>query len=163
MNAARQAIWAIDPHVGISAGGSIERALIDFYRSPEFDLFTLSAFAGIGLALIAVGIFSVMAYSVSLRTHEIGVRMALGAAAPRILLMVFARGLRLVTMGGALGLAAAYAFSSVLVSRMSGVSPTDPLTFAVVAAIVVLVGLGACLIPARQATRVDPSSALRCE
>jgi putative ABC transport system permease protein len=160
---AREAVWAVDPQVSISAGGSIEKTLTDFYRSPQFDLFTLGAFAAIGLALIAVGVFSVMAYTVSLRTHEIGVRMALGAASGRILLMVFSRGLRLVATGGAIGLAAAYSFSSVLVSRIATVSPTDPVTFGVVAVLVLSVGLLACFFPARQATRVDPLIALRCE
>jgi len=160
---AREAIWAIDPGVGISAGGSIEKTLTDFYRSPQFDLFTLGAFGGIGLALISVGVFSVMAYTVSLRTHEIGVRMALGAGSARILLMIFAKGLRLVATGSLIGLAAAYMFSSVLASRIPGVSPTDPVTFGSVATVVLLVGLLACFLPARRATRVDPLVALRCE
>jgi putative ABC transport system permease protein len=124
---------------------------------------TLGAFAGIGLGLVAAGIFSVMAYTVSLQTHEIGVRMALGARQALILRMVLLRGLRLIAAGSAVGLAAAYGFSSVLVSGVSGVSPTDPATFVVVAAIVASVGLTACLLPARQASRVDPLLALRWE
>ena len=163
LKSAREAIWAIDPKVGISASGSIEQSLRDFYRDPKFDLVTLGAFAGIGLALVAAGIFSVMAFTVSLQTHEIGVRMALGARQALILRMVLLRGLRLIVAGGAVGLAAAYAFSSVLVSGVSGVSATDPGTFVVVAAIVASVGLTACFLPARQASRVDPLLALRWE
>jgi putative ABC transport system permease protein len=163
LKSTREAVWAIDPRVGISASGSIERSLRDFYRDPQFDLATLGAFAGIGLALVAIGVFSVMAYTVSLRTHEIGVRMALGARQRQILRMVILQGLRLVAAGSAMGLVAAYAFSGVLVSRISGVPATDPVTFVVVATFVVTVGLTACLLPARQATRVDPLLALRYE
>jgi len=161
INSARQAVWQIDPHVGIMAGGSIERTLTDFYRRPQFDLLTLGAFAAVGLVLIAVGVFSVMAYTVSLRTHEIGVRMALGARGASILMLVFARGLRLLAAGIAIGLAAGYAGSRLLVNQIPGVSPQDPLTFVVVALIVLAVGVLACVLPARQATRIDPLDALR--
>jgi putative ABC transport system permease protein len=159
----RDAVWAVDPRVGISASGSIEGSLKDFYREPRFDLVTFGAFAGIGLALVAVGVFSVMAYTVSLQTHEIGVRVALGAQDAHILRMVLLKGMRLIGAGGVIGLIAAYACSSVLVRQTPGVSMTDPLTFAVVAAVVFSVGLAACLLPARQAIRVDPLVALRCD
>jgi putative ABC transport system permease protein len=163
VKSAREAVWAIDPRVGISASGSIEQSLRDFYRDPQFDLVTLGAFAGIGLALVASGVFSVMAYTVSLRTHEIGVRMALGARQPHILRMVLLQGVGLVAAGGSAGLVAAYAFSGVLPGGMSGVSATDPVTFVVVPVVVGAVGLMACLLPARRASRVDPLLALRSE
>jgi putative ABC transport system permease protein len=151
LSSTREAIWAIDRRVGISASGSIEGSLRDFYRAPQFDLVTLGAFAGIGLVLVAIGVFSVMAYTVSLQFHEIGLRM------------VLLKGMRLIAAGGVIGLAAAYACARLLVSQTPGVSMTDPLTFAVVAAVVLLVGLAACVLPARQAIRVDPLVALRCE
>jgi putative ABC transport system permease protein len=163
LSSTREAIWAIDRRVGISASGSIEGSLRDFYRAPQFDLVTLGAFAGIGLVLVAIGVFSVMAYTVSLQFHEIGVRMALGARHAHILRMVLLKGMRLIAAGGVIGLIAAYACSSLLVSQTPGVSMTDPLTFAVVAAVVLLVGLAACVLPARQAIRVDPLVALRYE
>ena len=120
-------------------------------------------FAGLGLALVAIGIFSVMAYTVSLQTQEIGIRLALGAHRGQVLRMVLVKGLRLVAAGSLLGLAGAYACSKLLVSRVAGVPGADPLTFAIVSAIVLIVGAMACLLPARQATRVDPLIALRYE
>jgi len=101
-----QEIWGIDPRVGISNSGSIERSLKEFYRGPQFELVTLGLFACIGLVLVMVGIFSVMAYTVSLQTHEIGIRMALGAQQQNILGMVLDKGLRLVVAGIAIGLPA---------------------------------------------------------
>lgn len=163
LNSTREAVWAIDPRVGISASGSVEQSLRDFYRDPQFDLAALGAFAAIGLGLVAVGVFSVMAFNVSLRTHEIGLRMALGARQDQILIMVCVNGLRLVAAGWMAGLLGAYLLSGFLVSRIPGISATDPLTFGAVTFVIVSVGLAACLLPARQAARVDPMVALRCE
>jgi putative ABC transport system permease protein len=163
LRSTREAVWAIDPRVGIRDSGSIESSLKEFYRDPQFDVVTLGAFAGLGVALVAIGVFSVMAYTVSLRTHEIGVRMALGADRLHILRMVLFTGLRLVGAGSVIGLIVAHAFARVLASRVSGVSVTDPLTFSIVAAVVISIGLAACVLPARRAARVDPLVALRYE
>ena len=127
------------------------------------SLFTLGAFASIGLALAAVGVFSVMAYSVSLRTHEIGVRMALGARQERILGMLLLQGLRLVGAGSVIGLAAAYAFSKALIPSVPAAPALEPAAFVTITLVVFVVGVAACVLPARRGTKVDPLVALRCE
>jgi putative ABC transport system permease protein len=159
----RDTVWAIDPSVGISSSGTIDRSLRDFYRDPQFDLALLGSFAATGLALVAIGIFGVMAYTVSIQTHEIGVRMAIGARRAQILRGVLLMGGRLVAVGTVVGLGAAYFFSSALVSSRATMSRLDPVTFAAVAALVVCVGLLACYLPAHRATNVDPMVALRSE
>jgi len=158
-----QEVRALDPAVRIAESGTLEGALREYYRGPQFELATLAAFAVTGLLLVVIGIFSVMAYTVSLQTHEIGVRMALGAQQTNILRLVLVKGFRLVTVGILLGLLASYVLTRFLASEISGVSTTDPWTFVAVVAIVVLVGLAACLLPARSAARVDPVVALRYE
>jgi putative ABC transport system permease protein len=156
-------VRAIDPGVEIAASGTLEGTLREFYRGPQFELVTLGTFAVVGLLLVVIGIFSVTAYSVSLRTHEIGIRMALGAQQINILRMVLATGLSLIAGGVAIGLFASYAITGFMRSEISGVSETDPWTFVVVAVVVIAVGLVACYLPARRATRVDPMIALRYE
>ncbi len=113
--------------------------------------------------MVVIGIFSVMAYTVSLQIHEIGIRMALGAQQQNILWLVLLNGLRLVLAGILIGVFASYALTRFLASQISGVSATDPATFAVVVAIVVSAGLTACLLPARRASQIDPLVALRYE
>ena len=158
-----QEVRALDPGVQISTSGTLEGSLQEFYRGAQFELVVLAAFASIGLALVVIGIFSVMAYTVSLRTHEIGIRVALGAQQTNILRLVLLDGFRLVAAGILIGLLASYALTRFLSSQISGVSVTDPWTFAAVVTIVVSVGLAACLLPARRAARVDPLVALRYE
>jgi len=158
-----QEVRALDPGVRISASGSLEAELHEFYRGPQFELVVLASFAGIGLVLVVIGIFSVMAYTVSLQTHEIGIRRALGAQQTNILRLVLLNGFRLVAAGILIGLFASYALTRFLASQISGVSVTDPWTFAAVVALIVLVGLAACLLPARRAAQVDPLIALRYE
>jgi putative ABC transport system permease protein len=154
-------VRALDPGVSIVASGGLERSLQEFYRGPEFALVLFASFASVGLALVVVGIFSVMAYTVSLATHEIGVRMALGAQRMNILQHVLLNGFRLVAAGILLGLLASYALTHFLASQISGVSATDPWTFAAVVALVLSTGVAACLLPARRAASVDPLVALR--
>ena len=158
-----QEVRAIDPNVGISASGTLEGSLRAFYRGPQFELVTLGSFASIGLLLVTIGISSVMVYTVSLRTHEIGIRMALGAQQRNILRLVLLNGLRLVAAGIISGLLASYALTRFLASQISGVSTTDPWTFSAVVAVVLLVGLAACLFPAHRATQVDPLVSLHYE
>jgi putative ABC transport system permease protein len=110
-----------------------------------------------------MGIFSVMAYTVSLQTHEIGIRMALGALQSDVLRMVLKKGLALIATGTIAGLAAGLALTRLMSSQIWGVSPTDPWTFFAVAALILTVGLAACLFPARKATRVDPLVSLHYE
>lgn len=158
-----QEVRALDPGVFVIKSGTLEDSLREFYRGPRFELVTLGAFAFVGLLLVVIGVFSVMAYAVSLQFHEIGIRMALGAQQGNILRLVLLNGLRLVAGGILLGLLASYAFTRFLASQISGVSPTDPATFAAVVTIVVSAGLAACFLPARRAAQTDPLVALRYE
>jgi putative ABC transport system permease protein len=160
----RREIWAVDSNVALSESGSLESYLHRYgYAQPEFGLIALGAFAGLGLALVIVGVFSVMAYSVSLQTHEIGVRMALGAQQSDILRMVLTKGLALIVAGILIGLVASFGLTRFLASQIWGISATDPWTFATVSIVILLVGLAACALPSRSATRVDPMVALRYE
>jgi ABC-type antimicrobial peptide transport system permease subunit len=122
-------------------------------------------FAAIGLVLASVGIYAVMAYSVTQRTQEIGIRMAMGAQQRSILKLIVGRGLLLAMIGVVLGLAGSFAVTRVMAMAdlLVGVSATDPVTFATVAAVLAAVALAACYIPARRAARVDPNRALRAE
>jgi predicted permease len=158
-----QEVRALDPGVQISTSGTLEGSLQEFYRGPRFELVVLAAFASIGLVLVVIGIFSVMAYTVSLQTHEIGIRVALGAQQANILRLVLLNGFRLVAAGILTGLLASYVLTHFLASQILGVSATDPSTFAAVVVLVIAAGLTACLLPARRAARVDPLIALRYE
>jgi len=158
-----QELRTIDPSVEISKSGTIESSLRKFYRGPQFELVTLSAFASIGLALTIIGVFGVMAYAVSLRTHEIVVRVALGAQQASILRLVLLQGARLIAVGTLIGLLGSFTLTRFLATQISGVSPTDPGTFAAVIVLVVTAALAACLLPARRAISVDPVVALRHE
>jgi putative ABC transport system permease protein len=165
MNAVRKEVWAVDRNQMFSpeTGPYTEEFYRLTYSAHEFGLTTFTGVAGIALLLVVIGVFSVMAYTVSLQTHEIGIRMALGAQQSRILQMILAKGVRLLAAGILLGLFASYGLTRFLASQIWGVSATDPWTFAGVAVLVVAVGLGACFLPARRATCVDPLVALRYE
>jgi putative ABC transport system permease protein len=160
----RAEIWAVDRNVAFSEAGTLTSLLQRYsYAEPQFGVVSLGAFAGIGLLLAAIGIFSVMAYAVSLQTHEIGIRIALGAQRGEILRMVLSKGLSLVIAGILIGLAASFAVTRLLSSELWGVSASDPWTFSAVVVVVIAVGAAACLLPARLATSVDPLIALRYE
>src|SRR6266436_3145004 len=160
----RREITAIDPDVAVSDAGSIEAFLRRwYYAGPQFILIILTTFAGIGLLLVLIGIFSVMAYTVSLQTHEIGIRMALGAQQNDVLRMVFKKGLALILAGTMTGLVASLAMTRLMASQIFGVSAMDPWTFSAVAALILAVGLTACVFPARKATQVDPLVSLHYE
>ena len=160
----RREIWAVDRNVALTLTGTLEGYLQQFsYAGPKFGLILLGVFASAGLVLVAIGVFSVMAYSVSLQTHEIGIRMALGAPTITVLKMVLSKGLRLIAIGVALGMLASIALTRLVASMFWGVSPRDPVTFLGVLLVLVLVGTAACVVPARRAMRVDPLVALRYE
>jgi putative ABC transport system permease protein len=163
LKSVQREIWAVDPQVALSASGSIEDILKAEFRAPQFEFMTLSAFAGIGLVLVVIGVFSVMTYTVSLRTHEIGVRMALGAEQRNILGMVLKKGITLIVAGTLIGVLASFGLTRFLSDFLWGVSATDPWAFAAAVAAILMVGSAACLWPARRAAQVDPSVTLRYE
>lgn len=157
-------VWASDPAVALADPNSIERIhdLSDLAQ-PRFSLWLVTVFSAIGLTLVTIGVYSVMAYNTASRTHEFGLRMALGAATGDVLRMVLKQGLWLLMLGMTIGLGASLALSGVITSQLWGVSRYDPLTLVGVAALLLLIGLLACWVPARRATRVDPMTALRYE
>jgi putative ABC transport system permease protein len=159
-----RAVRAVDPGVALRQSGSLESLLHDFaFAQPRFGLVVLGAFAGIGSILVITGVFSVMAYSVSLQTHEIGIRMALGADRGGVLAMVLARGARLLALGIVVGELASLVLTRLLASQVWGVSVRDPLTLVSIALIIAAAGVLACVMPARRSSRVDPMVALRYE
>ena len=162
--AIQREIWAVDRNVALTFTGTLESFLKRFaYAGPRFSLILLGVFAGVGLVLVALGVYSVIAYTVSRQTHEIGIRMALGAGSADVLRMVLRMGLRLIVAGAGAGLAASLALGRLVTSQLWNVSPSDPLTLAGVVAVVAAAGFAACYFPARRATRVDPMIALRYE
>ena len=165
MNATiRKAVWTVDPTVAFAEGQPIADWLNTFsYAQPRLGFFLVATFAAIGLLLVTLGVYSVIAYSTSRRTHEIGIRMALGAAPADVLKMVLKHGLALLFPGIAIGIIVSFAVSRAVVSLLWGVSPYDPLSAVSVVLLLLAIGLLACWIPARRATRVSPVTALHYE
>ena len=161
--AARAEIKAFDPDQIIWRTQTLEQLVGTSVAPRRFNMMLLGIFAGVALVLAAVGLYGVMSYFVSWRTHEIGVRMALGAKRADVLHLVVRQGMTMTLIGLAIGLAGAIALSRLMTSMLFGVSTTDPLTFTGVSVVLLAVALLACLIPARRATRVDPLKALRYE
>jgi len=161
--AVRTAIRSVNPSVAISNVRTIDTILATSVGPRRFNMFLLASFAAVALILACVGLFGVMSYLVSQRTHDIGVRLALGAVPADIFRLVVGRGMALAGGGALLGLAAAFWSSRSLEALLFQVRPTDLLTFATVVIVLLAVALIACAIPARRATRVDPVIALRYE
>ena len=159
----RQVVHEIDKDLPVTDIMMLPDGIESSVAQPRFRTFLLGVFAAMAMALAAIGIFGVISYSVSRRTNEIGIRVALGAQSADILKQVLGEGARLAAAGLALGLAASIIATRFLGTLLFGVKPTDPLTFATVAAILTAVALTACYLPARRATRVDPLVALRYE
>ena len=161
--AIREQVRALDAELPIYHAQRMEEYVAASVAQRRFTSLLCSIFAGVGLLLAVVGLFGVISYSVAQRTHEIGVRVAVGAEKRDILRLILTEGMGITVAGIGIGLVGAVAVSSIVKSQLFGVSATDPLTFLGVVAVLGLVALLACYIPARRATRVDPMVALRYE
>jgi predicted permease len=161
--AVRAAVRELDPSLPLYGVDPLSDVVADSLVRPRFLSLLLGAFSVIALMLAAVGIYGVMSYAVSQRTQEIGVRMALGARSSDVMKMVLGQGSKLAVAGIGIGLAGAFALTRVMSTLLFEVSVTDPVTFAAVVALLVIVALLACWVPARRATKVDPLIALRNE
>jgi predicted permease len=162
-SAVEEAVHAVDPDQAVSAVASMEEVVAHSVARPRLEAVLLGIFAALAATLAVGGLYGVLAYSVAQRTREIGIRMALGADAGRLLTGVVRDGLGLMLAGIVAGLAAALALTRLLASLLYEVKPADPLTFAGVCALLLAVGLGAAWVPARRVVRVDPARSLRWE
>ncbi len=163
MPAIREQILALDKDMPIAKVATMDQLLSESVAQPRFRTLLLAIFAAIALVLASVGIYGVSSYSVTQRTHEIGIRMALGAQSGDVVKLVIRQGVELAAIGVAVGLAASFALTRLMEGLLFEVSATDRATFALVAALLVGVALLACWIPARRASIVDPMVALRSE
>jgi len=164
--AVRSQVLSIDKQQPVASIRALEQILYNSLANQRFSMLLFGVFAAVAMVLAAVGIYGVMAYAVTQRTHEIGIRMALGASQSKVLKLVIKQGMLLVLIGVTLGLAAAFTLSILLTSfstLLYGIKPTDPTTYAGISLLLASVALAACYIPARRATKVDPMIALRYE
>jgi ABC-type antimicrobial peptide transport system permease subunit len=145
------------------SNGPLEEILSSQFTEPRLATTILVAFGALGLALVSVGVYSVLSYAVSRRTQEIGVRMALGAEATDVRWMVMISGLRWLLVGIGIGAPVSIGLAKILQNRIWGIKSADPLTLIAVSLLLIVVGLAACYFPARRATKVDPMVALRYE
>jgi predicted permease len=162
-SAMKEAAWSFDRNLAISQVVTMDGVVSEANAQPRFEMMLLSIFAAVALVLAAVGIYGVISYSASRRTHEIGVRMSLGATRQDILLLVIRQGVCLAVAGSIAGLAGALLLSRLMAGLLYGVQPTDPVTFAGVAVGLGVVAMLACYIPACRAMHIDPMAALRYE
>jgi ABC-type antimicrobial peptide transport system permease subunit len=162
-DAVQQTVWSLDRDQPILQLGTMQARLDEVYAPRRFNMLLFGVFALVALVLAAAGLYGTLAYMVAQRTHEIGIRLALGAQTRDVLWLIIRQGLTLALIGVALGLGAALALTRVLQNLLYEVSATDPVTFAGIALLLVSVAFIASYIPARKATKVDPLIALRHE
>jgi putative ABC transport system permease protein len=164
VNAVRREVWATDSSAALMGQGPLEELLNErLYSAPRFSFLLMTLFGCIGLILVAVGVYGVLAYATTQKTHEIGVRMALGAKSTDALGLVVKAGLRLVLAGIAIGIPVSLALGRVIGTQLTGVTAYDPITLAATTLLLTMTAAVACWIPARRAARVDPMIALRYE
>jgi predicted permease len=162
-SAVKRTVWSFDRNLPVSQVFTMDRVVADANALPRFEMLLLGVFATIALLLAAVGIYGVMSYSVSRRTHEIGIRISLGASRAEVLRMVMMQGMVQALAGTLAGLAGALQLSQLMAKMLYGVQPTDPVTFGSVAIVLGLAALLAICVPAHKATRIQPMMALRHE
>jgi putative ABC transport system permease protein len=159
----RKQVLAIDPTIPLEEVRSMEDLVDEYVAQPRFNMLLIAVFGGIALTLSAIGVYGVMAYSVSQRTHEIGVRMALGAMRQDVMRLILSQALKLAVIGLGIGLVGAFAATRMLASLLYRVRPADPVTFAAITLLLAAITIFAGLVPAIRATRIDPLVALRYE
>ncbi len=159
----RGAIQAQNDQNVVSSVQTLNSVIADSLSQRRFSMTVLGAFAAVALLLASMGIYGVISYLVGQRTHELGIRLALGAGRQDIMRLVLSHGMKMAIAGVAIGLIAAFGLTRLMSNMLFGVKPTDPLTFVVIAMVLVIVALLACYLPARRATKVDPLTALRSE
>jgi putative ABC transport system permease protein len=164
MNSVRREVWATDRSVALTFTGTLENFMNSLsYAGPRFGFVMMSIFAAVGLVLVTIGVYSVVAYAAARRTREIGIRMALGASRTDAVRLVLGMGMRVVGLGVIIGLAASFAMSRILAGELWRVSAHDPMTIACVSALLLAIGALACFVPGRRATAIEPIRALRYE
>jgi putative ABC transport system permease protein len=163
VSAVRNELQQMDPEQPMAAVSTMDQLLAGTLSRSRFTMLVLGVFAAVALLLACVGIYGVIAYSVTQRTQEFGIRMALGANRRDVFRLVLSQGARLTLLGIGLGIVAALIVTRLMATLLFGISATDPMTFTAVALLLALVALAACYMPARRATRVDPIVALRYE
>jgi len=159
--AMRREVQAVDPGQPIYAVNSMDLVIENTVKDKSVNTTLLTVFAGVSLLLAVIGVYGVMSYTVAQHTREIGIRMALGAQPRSILKLIVGRGLVLVSVGTVIGVFASFGLTRFIENMLFGVTPTDPLTFVMIVALLGFVALLACLIPAQRAMRVDPIVVLR--
>jgi putative ABC transport system permease protein len=159
----KEAAWSFDRNLAISEVLTMDAVVADANAQSRFEMQLLTIFAAVALVLATVGIYGVISYSATRRTHEIGVRMSLGATRRDVLLLIVRQGMRLALVGSLTGIVGALLLSRLMTKLLYGVQPTDPLTFVAVATGLAVVAILACYIPARRAMRINPMDALRYE
>jgi putative ABC transport system permease protein len=159
--AIRDSVQAIDSEQPVNEVMLMSDQIAQSYGALRFPMTLVWIFAALALVLSAVGIFGVMSYTVSRRTHELAIRMALGADRLTVLRQILREGMSVTAIGAAIGLAAALALSRIMADYVYGIKATDPLTYALATIVLVLTALAACYVPARRAASVDPMKALR--